>query len=212
MLTVQNLPEQTLELPGSHPDPCPKDGGTAKFDLELQVADGTGGLAVLAEYDADLFDGTTVERLLAGFERLLEGAVREPGLRISELPLLGAPERHQIVVEWNDSARDVPAEEPFQRLFARRAALAPEAVAAACDGVHLTYRELDQRSSAVAARLAARGVRRGAVVALLLEPRPRPSLTAVLAVLKAGGAWLPLDPHQPRAAPRHRAGEQRGRS
>ena len=198
MFELQNTPQGRGggELPGLQLQGVPLAARAAKFDLELTLAAMGNELVGAAEYSPDLFDRATIARLLRSYETLLAGAVAAAGRPLSELPLITASERQQTLYEWNDSRADVPSEVSFQELFAAQVARAPGAVAAVCAGRELTYSELDRRAGAVAASLREQGVGQGVLVALLAE-RGLDLLAAFLGVLKAGGAYLPLDPRHP---------------
>jgi amino acid adenylation domain-containing protein len=172
-----------------------------RFDLELQIAETGGALGASLVYRRDLFDGTTAARLLGHFATLAAAAVAAPQRRCSELPLLAAPERHQLLVEWNDTEAAPPAggRAPcLIDLFARQARHAPDAVAVAQADRQLTYRELDRLSACLAAALMARGVGSRQLVALAVE-RTVELPAALLGIFRAGCACLPLDLHAPPA-------------
>jgi amino acid adenylation domain-containing protein len=193
---LQNYALQPMQVPGLKLTAQEVHNSGAPFDLDLNMWATPEGFRGAADYNTDLFDRTTVIRLLRRFETLLAGAAAEPDRPLSELPLLPANESHQVLCEWNDAASEVPVGVGFQPLFEAQVDRTPQAVAAVCQGVELTYAELDRRADAVAAGLAARGVEPGVVVALLAE-RGLDFLAAVLGVFKAGGAYLPLDPRYP---------------
>src|SRR6185436_823489 len=148
------------------------------------------------EHNADLFDGTTIERWIGHFTCLLEGALAEPSRRLSQLPLLGAAEWAQLLVEWNDTRPASAAASPL-RLFTEQVRVRPEAPAVAAGEVVLTYAELDRLSDLQSRRLRAQGVGPEVLVGVAIERSPA-LVVAILAILKAGGAWLPLDPGSPR--------------
>ena len=170
------------------------------FDLALALTEGQAGLDGAWEYRTDLFDAATAGRLALAFGHLLADAVARPDLAIGRLDLLGEAARHQLTREWNDTAADFPREATLTERFARRAARSPRATALAgpAPGEAMTYGELDARSTALARRLAARGVGPEVRVALLLERSPA-LVVATLAAAKAGGAYVPLDPAYPDA-------------
>ncbi len=165
---------------------------TAKFDLVLQLFETTDGLQGGLEFNRDLFDATTAERLLRHFATLLDGAAAAPAARLSELPLLTAPERLQLLAEWNDTDAPFPHDLCLHELFEAQAERAPEAAAMVCGGEELTYGELERRANRLAHALRAGGTRPGDLVAVYLE-RSADMVVAVLAVLKAGGAYVPLE-------------------
>ncbi|MBV8201319.1 MAG: AMP-binding protein, partial [Acidobacteria bacterium] len=174
-------------------------GEVARFELSLGVEQGDAGLLALLEYDAERFRSDTILRLLDHFAALLSGVAGDGELRLGELPLLSAGERHHLVREWNDTVRhEDEGEACLHQLFEAQAARRPEAVALCLDGAGLSYGELDRRALALADRLAGWGVGPGVRVGVAGE-RSFGMIVALLAVLKAGGAYLPLDPAVPRA-------------
>jgi len=187
LFILQNAPLGALELEGLTLSQVPVDAGAAKFDLTLNLT-ATGGFL---EYDADLFDATTAERLAGHYERLLRGLVAD--LPLADLPLMPEAERHQVLVEHNDAAAAYPADRCIHELVAAQAARTPEAPAVD----HITYRELDRRAERLAWRLARRGVGPDVLVGLCAD-RSADLVVGLLAVLKAGGAYVPLDPTHPR--------------
>jgi amino acid adenylation domain-containing protein len=174
------------------------DAGTAKFDLTLELADTPQGLQGSIDYNLDLFDPTTIRRLAAHLENLLAAATGTPECPVAELGLLSDAERHQLVAEWNDTARGVARGRLIHHLFEQQAERSPDAAAVLwADGV-LSYRDLDQRANRLARHLRTLGIGRGAMVAVLL-PRDGEMVIPLLAILKAGAAYVPFDGHFPAA-------------
>ncbi|HSU14835.1 amino acid adenylation domain-containing protein, partial [Longimicrobium sp.] len=171
------------------------DAGTTKFDLSLVVAAGHGGLRAMLAYATDLFERATIRRMLGHLERVLEQVAEDPGRRLSEIALLTDAERRAVVEEWSGGGGAYDPR-PVHRLVAEQAARTPEAHALSCGGRTMSYRELDAASSRLAHHLAARGAGPEAVVALVAERAPE-TVVAILAILKAGAAYLPLDPEYP---------------
>ncbi|MEU8760203.1 amino acid adenylation domain-containing protein [Streptomyces sp. NPDC048659] len=177
---------------------------STKFDLTFALderRDGAGrpaGLSGGLEYATDLFDPATAALLAAHLERTLRAAAADPGVRIGELPLLTDADRFRLVADYNDTATVLPERGTVHGLIARRAARTPDAPALLTDAGTVTYGELDTRADALAARLRAAGVRRGDTVGVLLG-RGVPLIVTALAALKAGAAYLPLDPRLPEA-------------
>jgi amino acid adenylation domain-containing protein len=204
VLVLQNAPIGSLEIEALRLRPLDVDPATAKFDLTLNLGERgeqDGELAGSLEHATDLFDGTTAERLAAGFERLLAAAVAGPDLRAAELPLLGAAERHQLLVEWG-GIRQEPADlsvapSTLHGRFAARARQTPEAPAVACGDVTLTCGELLRRANQLARRLRRHGVGPESRVGLCME-RSVDQVVGILGVLAAGAAYVPLDPASPR--------------
>ncbi|HYH80303.1 MAG TPA: amino acid adenylation domain-containing protein [Longimicrobium sp.] len=175
------------------------DTGISKFDMDLATLETGEGLMAVLNYASELFDAATAERLARHFVTLLDSAGRAPDARVSELESLPAAERAQVLGEWGAAPppRNAP-DEPLHRAFERQAALRPEAVAVVWDDGTLTFGALDGRASAVGRALRAAGAGPGARVAVLAEPSPG-AVAALLGVLKAGAAYLPLDPALPPA-------------
>ncbi len=171
---------------------------TAKFDLFVSLSDTPDGLRVTAEYSTDLFDPSTMQRFLGHYQNLLTGIVSNPARRISELPLLTEAERHQVLVEWNDTQRSYPDNACLQQLFEAQVARTPDAVAVQSEEMTLTYRELNQRANQLAHYLQAAGIGPDRLVGIFTE-RSLLTVIGILGILKAGGAYLPLDTTYPRA-------------
>ncbi len=186
-----------LDLPDLELSPWPSAADSARFDLALHLWPEDDGLRGTLVYSAALFDATTGARLAGHFERLLRGALASPGARIADLSRLGRAERHQTLVEWNDTAT-LAALPCLHRLFEARARRTPEAVAVAAGSAQLTWGALERRSAALAAQLRRRGAGPETVVGVCLE-RSVDWLASLLAVLRAGAAYLPLDPRDPPA-------------
>ncbi|HVR99575.1 MAG TPA: amino acid adenylation domain-containing protein, partial [Thermoanaerobaculia bacterium] len=198
MLVLQNTPGGGLSLPGLTLTPLDTDSGTAQLDLTLVLQERRDGVFHGAlEHNTDLFDGSTAARLWDRFTALLEAAVASPALPLSELPLLPAAERHQALVEWNDTAWAYRFELGLHEQVARQAESRPDAVAVSFEGQALSYRELDRRANRLAHRLIGLGVEPEARVAVLAERSPE-LIVALLGILKAGGVYVPLDPAYPR--------------
>ncbi|HSF39448.1 MAG TPA: amino acid adenylation domain-containing protein, partial [Thermoanaerobaculia bacterium] len=184
--------------------------GTAKFDLTLQVEEGS---MAAAEYATDLFDAATIERLLGHFETLLAGIAACPEARISDLPLLSEMERAELLA-WGENPLPIPRDVCFHTLFESWVDRAPDDVAVewvgAGVGERLTYRELDEAANRLAWHLIAQGVGPEVWVGLSLE-RSVAMIVGLLAVLKAGGAYVPLDPSYPAERLAYMAEETRAR-
>jgi amino acid adenylation domain-containing protein len=196
LLVIQNTPALTTEVPGLTIEPLDLVTGTAKFDLVLNVVETTDGLTGRWQYNRELFEAATMARMAGHFEALLTSILANPGQRIEDLALLGAAERQQIAVGWNDTAADLPLESTFQELFEAVAERAPASLAVAVGPHRISYGELNVRAKRLARSLLAAGVGREELVAVLAE-RGADLLVAMLALFKAGGVYLPLDPHHP---------------
>ncbi len=200
MLTVQNNAPATLDLPGLHASALPPGTTTAKFDLDLTLAETRhnnqpAGLRGSVTVATDLFDPGAAAGLAARLVRVLETLAAAPQARLRTVQILEPAERDQLLTGWNQTARPVPAT-TVPALLAAQAARTPDAAAVTDAGMVLTYQELDQRASRLARLLAARGAGPERVVAVVMD-RSAGLVTALLAVLKTGAAYLPVDPVYP---------------
>ncbi|MDB4994866.1 MAG: pcbAB, partial [Myxococcaceae bacterium] len=197
MFILHNQPSQGLELPGLRTTSIELDSGAANFDVLLNVTEDGDELEASFEYNTDLFDRETIERMARHLGKLLESAAHAPDAPVSRLALLGEEERRRALEDWNATARrDDVADETLEQLFAQRVRSTPELVAVEEAGVRLTYRELDEQASRVASALRALGVVNESRVGIFLERSMR-SVVAVLGTLKAGAVYVPLDPSYP---------------
>ncbi|MER8158414.1 amino acid adenylation domain-containing protein [Streptomyces sp. NPDC094472] len=190
--------QAVADIPDLTVSPVAADTGAGKFDLSFAFTEqphGAGGLRGVLEYSTDLFDRDTVETLGRRYLRVLQGMVDAPDTPLDRIDLLDQAEARSVVWDWNDTACEVPGR-PVVELFEERVARTPDAVAVAAGGVSLSYGELDARAARLARLLADRGVRPEAFVAVAL-PRSVDLLVALLAVWKAGAAYLPLDTEYP---------------
>ncbi len=195
MLAWQNTPGTGVELPGLTVTEQPVGTGTAKFDLWFSFTERADGLHGQAEFNAEVFDRATVTGLLDRLETLLRQVVTDPDRRLGSLDVLTPAERDGLEQTWSGAVEDVPAV-TVPELFAAQVARTPGHPALVFGDEELTYAELDAVSNRLARVLAARGAGPERVVALAL-PRSTHLVTAILAVLKTGAAYLPLDPGYP---------------
>ncbi|HET7464916.1 MAG TPA: amino acid adenylation domain-containing protein, partial [Longimicrobium sp.] len=197
MFAWQNAPIGNLELPGVRVSSAGSASrGMAKFDLSLSLAEADGRISGGLEYAAALFERETVERYLGYLRRALEAMAADAGAAVDRLPLLGADERLRVVEAWNATDAAFPADRCVHALFERQAERSPDAVAVAHDERVLTYAELNARANRLAHLLRDAGVAPGARVAVLV-PRSADLVISELAVLKAGAAYVPMDPSFP---------------
>jgi amino acid adenylation domain-containing protein len=193
---LQNSPLPALQIPGLSLQLLTVDRGAAQFDLTLLVSESADGLDAEFEYNRDLLERVTVERLATSFRLLLAGAVAAPDAPLSALLLMDDRERRRLLVELNDTAADYPRTLCLHQLISAQAARTPGAVAVIGEGSELTYRELEDRANGIAALLRSRGVGPDVRVGVYLERSPA-LVAALLGVHKAGGAYVPLDPTLP---------------
>ncbi|PPK63149.1 non-ribosomal peptide synthetase [Actinokineospora auranticolor] len=193
---MDSTPDEGPRLAGLDVEPVEHDAGTAKFDLLLSIRESEGRLRARVQYRTDLFDADTIDRMIGHYLVLLDEAIADPDRPVSALPLLTAAERDQLLVAVNDTATEFPAHATLHGLVEDRAESDPDAVAAQHPGGELTYGELDAAANRLANHLVAHGVGRGSRVGLALRRTPS-LLVGILGVLKAGAAYVPLDPAYP---------------
>ncbi len=202
MFVLQNAPMPALEFAGLTGSPMAVENHAAKFDLTLSLENTKQGLIGSWEYNTDLFDAATIARMARHFQTLLEGVVVNPELRLSDFPILSADEHQQLLVEWNDTKADYPADICIHQLFAAQVERTPDAVAVVFEHVEtrhvasLTYRELNKRANQLAHHLQKLGVGPEVLVGICVE-RSVELIVGLLGILKAGGAYVPLDPSYP---------------
>jgi len=196
MFVLQNAPAEALRLGNLTLEPLSVDTGMAMFDLTLCLEEAGGELQAILEYNADLFDGSTIGRLAEHYLNLLDSATNDPSRRLSELPMLREAERCKLLEEWSGRRTEYPRDRCVQELFEDQARLKPQAIALELGDDQVSYRELNQRANRLARHLRNLGVGPETVVGVCLE-RSMDLVVALLGVLKAGGAYLPLDPGYP---------------
>ncbi|MCX4231483.1 non-ribosomal peptide synthetase [Streptomyces ortus] len=211
MLALQNTAEAALDLPGIDTEHLPTGEPAAKFDLSFALTETfhtdappgsragrdarPAGLTGGIDYALDLFDRTTVETLAERFVRVLDTVTAHPHQQVSGVDVLSAEERHQVVARWNDTTRKVTAA-TLPELFQAQVTRTPDATALVFEDVELSYAELNSRANRLARLLVDRGVSPESLVAVMM-PRSADLVVAFLAVTKAGGAYLPVDPDYP---------------
>ncbi|WP_194813355.1 non-ribosomal peptide synthase/polyketide synthase [Nocardia sp. XZ_19_385] len=204
LLSMQNNAAPTLELAGVGFEPYALDAKTSRFDLAFNVgepADGARGNGdgpgwdMHVEYSTDLFDRSTIEAIAARFTRILRAIAANPDVPVGSIDVLDAEERERVLERWNETTADVP-ELSLIELFQTQVDRSPDAVAVLCGDTELTYGDLDSRADQLAHFLVTLGVGPDSIVAVAL-PRSAELIVALLAVLKAGGGYLPIDPAYP---------------
>jgi len=196
MLDLQNAPMRDMRLQGLRLTELPFDSQMAKFDLTLTVFETDRRLSGALEYNTDLFDAVTVQRMVQHFERLLKAAVSNPDEQVSRLSLLTDDKRQQILFEWNDTQVENESVLCIHELFEQQVSATPEAFALVLKDQRLTYRELNERANKLAHHLRRLGTAPEDLVGVCME-RSVEAIVAILGVLKAGCGYLPLNPQQP---------------
>ncbi|MUG94289.1 amino acid adenylation domain-containing protein [Scytonema sp. UIC 10036] len=196
MFALQNTPISEVELSGLKIDHLPIKTATAKFDLTLAMENTHTGLLGGWEYNSDLFDRSTIERMTGHFVTLLSAIVANPTERISQLPLLTPSEQQQLLVEWNQTKAEYPCDLCIHELFEEQVKCNPNAVAVVFENQQLTYQQLNSRANQLAHYLQSLGVGADVLVGICVE-RSLEMVVGLLGILKAGGAYVPLDPEYP---------------
>jgi len=196
MFILQGQPSHSLQLPGIMAEQIQIDNGTAKFDMTLVIFEGRRGFTAAIEHNRDLFEPATVRRMLRHYARLLQDIAQRPETHLSGLRMLGEEEREQLVGGWNATAAKYPKELTWVQLFESQVARTPEAVALVFGDQRLSYRELNGRANQLAHHVRRLGVGPEGLVGICAE-RSVEMVVGILGVLKAGGAYLPMDPAYP---------------
>ena len=168
------------------------ESGTAKFDLTILLTESSKGLRARFEYNTDVFEGGTIDRFATQFQLLLQEIIATPHKRLSQFSMLTPDERRQVLTEWNRTATEYERELCVHEVFEAQAQKSPTAVAVVFENQQLTYGELNRRATKVARRLIDLGVGPEAPVGICMERSPE-MIVGMLAILKAGSAYLPLD-------------------
>ncbi|WP_112242523.1 non-ribosomal peptide synthetase/MFS transporter [Kribbella monticola] len=195
MFVLQNTPPAALELPGITVEPIDAATGIARTDLSLYLTEDNGGLRGALEYNSDILDRSTAERIAGYLRTLLIAIAATPEAKLGDLPLSDVAELEQLLNEWNATTRPVPSGLTPDWIL-RQADLRPESIAVKDDREELSYAELERQSAALAQRLTDLGAGNGTVVGLALRRSIRMPV-AILAVLRLGATYLPLDPEYP---------------
>ena len=199
MLVLQNNEEGSLELPGLTLSSVEQGGGIAKYDLTLTATESAQGLSLSWEYNTDLFDGATIERMAKHFSLLLSDLLKAPDQSVFSANMLSETERHQLLVEWNDTTSEYPKDQCIHQLFEQQVEADPDAIAVIFEEQRLTYGELNVRANQLAHYLVnEHKVTPDTLVGLCVE-RSVEMIVGILGILKAGGAYVPLDPDYPQS-------------
>jgi amino acid adenylation domain-containing protein len=196
MFDLQNTPLGEVELSGVKLSEVKQESTAAKFDLTLSVTETSIGLECEWEYNTDLFDRSTIERMASHFENLLSAIVANPHQTVSELPLLSESERQQLLFDWNDTQTNYPQDKCIHQLFEEQAAKTPDAVAVGFEAQELTYRQLNERANQLAHHLQTLGVKPEVLVGICVE-RSLEMVVGLLGILKSGGVYVPIDSTYP---------------
>ncbi|WP_028595414.1 non-ribosomal peptide synthetase [Paenibacillus assamensis] len=198
MFVLQNMNRGTGIAEKLSVEPYAFDHPVAKFDLTLSAIendqDGTIGFSL--EYSTKLFHRETVERFAGYYTRILEQIASNPDVQLQHIELISAEEKHSLLYGWNQTAANYPREKTIHGIFEEQAAAWGDRVALIHESTRMTYQELNGKANALAHRLRTNGIARGSIIAVMME-RSADMVMTLLAVLKAGGAYLPIDPTYP---------------
>ncbi|MDB6028676.1 MAG: amino acid adenylation protein [Verrucomicrobiales bacterium] len=197
MFSLQSGLRDKWDLPGLTFEPIELENGTAKFDLTLAMQENADSLSATAEFSTEIFDASTIERMLGHIEVVLEAVVADPQQKVSRLPLLSANERQRIVLDWNRTSTEYPRNAAVHELFEKAAAKFPNSIAVSYGANQLTYRELNQRANQLANFLRKHGAGTDVPIGISVE-RSVEMIVGWLGILKAGAAYVPLDPEYPK--------------
>jgi amino acid adenylation domain-containing protein len=194
-----------LAMPGLSCERIQFENNAEAADLAVEVNEGRGDepdgepdkVQLRFSYSTDLFDPSTIERMMGHLQTVLRSAASDPRQRVAALPLLTDAERHQIVVTWNDTKVDYPTDVPLNHFIEDQVERTPDAIALVCESQQLTYRQLNERTNQVANHLRKLGVGPDVMVGVCAE-RSIEMVLALVGIVKAGGAYVPLDPEYPR--------------
>jgi amino acid adenylation domain-containing protein len=200
---------EAFELPGLTLQSVGVDNGSAKFDMTLFLVEGSNSLAALLEYNSDLFDAATATRMLSLFEKLLTDTLAEPQRPVAEFSLLSTADRQKLLCEWNETTRDFEGKRLIHLAFEEQVKRTPDSPAVVFGTEALTYVELNRRANQLAHYLQARGVGPDVLVCMCME-RSIDLVVAMLAILKAGGVYVPLDATYPKERLKFIAGNAPG--
>ncbi|BAY81673.1 peptide synthetase [Calothrix parasitica NIES-267] len=195
MFVLQNAPMEAVEIEGLHWQPLENNSNTAKFDLILSMHETSAGLTGVLEYSLDLFKLETIERIAGNLETILTAIIDEPEQEISDLPILTAWEQ-QLLVEWNQTKIEYPRDKSVHQLFEEQVQQTPDNIALVWQNQEFTYHELNIKANQLAHHLIGLGVKPETPVGIYLERSPE-AVIGILATLKVGGIYVPLDPAYP---------------
>lgn len=197
MFALQNAPMlDNLELPNLILTPLQSENVTSMFDLSLLLEETKSQIVGAWEYSRDLFESETISRMVGHFQILLEAIVIDPHQQLAELPMLSEVERQQLLVAWNNTQSDYSETQSIHQLFEAQVERTPDAIALSFEETQISYGELNRRSNQLAHYLQTLGVGSESLVGICMERSPA-LVIGLLAILKSGGAYVPIDPNYP---------------
>jgi surfactin family lipopeptide synthetase A len=197
MFILQNSPSGQLQMQNLKLSSFEIESSTTQLDLTLEIFDSINGLAGRFEYNTDLFARATITRMVEHFQNLLEAIATNPQQKVNQIPLLSKPEQQQILIDWNNTSVNYSKDICFHKLIELQVEHTPDAIAVTYEDQKLTYQELNQRANQLAHHLLAIGIQPEQLVGICVE-RSLDMLVGLLGILKAGAAYVPIDPSYPR--------------
>ena len=199
MFVLQNVPMEKLELPGlTITSITDLENTPVRFDLEVYLWESSDSITGNFIYKTDIFEKSTIKRMLRHFLAILEGIAHNQDQRVSELPLISEIERQQLLIEWNNTDADYPKNSCIHELFEEQVKRTPGNIAIEYQDKQLTYEELNARANQVGRVLRAEGIKENSIVGIMMNRSPD-MLIGIFGILKAGGAYLPIDLKYPEA-------------
>ncbi|HEX3045902.1 MAG TPA: amino acid adenylation domain-containing protein, partial [Bacillota bacterium] len=196
MFVLQNMGIPKLELENLKFLPYPPENKAAKFDLTVEVVENPDETSINIEYCTRLFKGATIERMAQHFSQIIREVVQNPELLLEEISLASAEERRQILDGFNNTLAECPKEKRIYQLFEEQVQKQPDQIAVMFEGQSLTYGQLNSKSNQLARLLREKGLKPDGIVGIMVE-RSLEMMIGIMAVVKAGGAYLPVSPDYP---------------
>ena len=196
MFVLENFSIDRFDLPEINLTPQLVERGTSQFDVSLSMWETREGLRGYWEYNTDLFESSTIDRMTDHFQTLLSAIVANPDCAVAELPILTEKERYQLLVEWNNTQTNYQQDKYIHNLFEEQVIKTPQSTAVVFEDESLTYQQLNEQANQLAHYLKTLGVKSEVMVGICVERSPL-MIVGLLAILKAGGAFVPLDPAYP---------------
>ncbi|UCH95296.1 MAG: amino acid adenylation domain-containing protein, partial [Candidatus Aminicenantes bacterium] len=215
MMVLQNMEIPAIKIPGLELAPLTLESQAAKFDISLIAEEIDGKLHFTFEYRTHLFKKVTIERFIKYFHKIVSAALASPALKLAEIEILPVEEKRQLLVDFNDTAVPYPEDKTIRQLFAEMVEGFPDhtgliALGTTKQTIHVTYRELNEKSNQLAGVLIEKGVQPGNIVGIMVD-RSIEMIISLLAITKAGGAYLPIEPAYPEERKKYMLDDSRAR-
>ncbi len=196
MFVMQNMDAGEIQIEGLKFKPYEIDNKIAKFDMTITAVESGKTIGLTLNYCTKLFNKVTIERLYKHLYNILKAIARDINIKLSDIEMLTEDERHQLLVDFNDTKTQYPNNKMIPELFEEQAARTPDSIAVVYQSKQLTYSELNEKANQLAGALQEKGVKPESIVGLMVD-RSLDMIVSIMAILKAGGAYLPIDPEYP---------------